>query len=119
MLSPGLRASRLATLFFYAREMRCCTRGFFWCWVQRTTGGFLPPKELSNQTCEFIFEEQREMAENQEPGNNLKSLGAGVGSKVERIKIESAHLRGRIVEELAQESPRFSEDQIQLLKFHG
>ncbi len=59
------------------------------------------------------------MAENQEPTNNLLHLGAGVGSKVERIKQNSDYLRGQIKEELQQESPRFSEDQIQLLKFHG
>ncbi len=59
------------------------------------------------------------MADKQEQGNNLISLGAGNGSKVEHIKSESEHLRGRLVEELEQESARFSEDQIQLLKFHG
>lgn len=59
------------------------------------------------------------MGENQEPANNLMHLEAGVGSKVERIKNNSAHLRGQIAEELKQESPRFSEDQVQLLKFHG
>lgn len=50
---------------------------------------------------------------------NLLQLGAGVGSKVERIKKESDYLRGQIVEELGQDTSRFSEDQIQLLKFHG
>ena len=59
------------------------------------------------------------MAENQEPTNNLISLGVGVGSKVERIKEGSTYLRGQIGEELQQETSRFSEDQIQLLKFHG
>jgi sulfite reductase (ferredoxin) len=59
------------------------------------------------------------MVENQEPTNNLLHLGVGGGSKVERIKSESAYLHGQIVEELQQESSRFSEDQIQLLKFHG
>lgn len=57
------------------------------------------------------------MADNQE--NNLTQLGAGVGSKVERIKLASNHLKGQIVEELQQETSRFSEDQVQLLKFHG
>ncbi|MEO7019704.1 MAG: NADPH-dependent assimilatory sulfite reductase hemoprotein subunit [Ktedonobacteraceae bacterium] len=57
------------------------------------------------------------MAENQE--NNLLHLGTGVGSKTERIKQGSRHLRGQIVEELQQKSTRFSEEQIQLLKFHG
>jgi sulfite reductase (ferredoxin) len=59
------------------------------------------------------------MAENQEPTNNLIHLGAGVGSKVEHIKGESNYLRGRIVEELQQDTPRFAEEQVQLLKFHG
>ena len=59
------------------------------------------------------------MAENQEPTNNLIQLGAGVGSKVERIKMGSDYLHGQIVEELEQNTARFSEDQIQLLKFHG
>lgn len=57
------------------------------------------------------------MAENQE--HNLLHLGAGVGSKTERIKQGSRRLRGQIAEELQQKSARFSEEQIQLLKFHG
>lgn len=57
------------------------------------------------------------MAENQE--HNLLHLGAGGGSKTERIKQESKRLRGRIAEELQQGGTRFSEEQIQLLKFHG
>ncbi len=59
------------------------------------------------------------MAENQDVAKNLLNLGAGAGSKVEHIKQESKHLRGKIVEELEQDTPRFSEDQVQLLKFHG
>lgn len=59
------------------------------------------------------------MADNQGAENNLIQLGTGAGSKVERIKKESAHLRGHIAEELQQDTSRFSEDQIQLLKFHG
>src|SRR5579885_2212298 len=59
------------------------------------------------------------MAENQEATNDLLHLGAGGGSKVERIKKESRYLRGQIAEELQQESARFSEEQVQLLKFHG
>lgn len=57
------------------------------------------------------------MADNQE--NNLLHLGGGGGSKVERIKYASGGLRGQIVEELQQERARFSEEQVQLLKFHG
>jgi len=52
-------------------------------------------------------------------GTNLLQLGPGTGSKVERIKIESRHLRGRVAEELQEDTTRFSEDQVQLLKFHG
>lgn len=51
--------------------------------------------------------------------NNLLHLGPGEGSKVERIKMQSHFLRGQIVEELQAETNRFTEDQIQLLKFHG
>lgn len=41
------------------------------------------------------------------------------GPNVEQIKIASDGLRGTIAEELAQESPKFSEENVQLLKFHG
>lgn len=57
--------------------------------------------------------------EGRETANNLLEMGTGNGSKVERIKAESHHLRGQIVEELQNESSHFSEAQIQLLKFHG
>ena len=53
------------------------------------------------------------------PANNLLGLGTGNGSKVERIKITSNYLHGQIQEELEQDTSRFSEDQIQLIKFHG
>jgi sulfite reductase (ferredoxin) len=53
------------------------------------------------------------------PPNNLLGLGIGNGSKVERIKITSDYLHGQIQEELEQDTNRFSEDQIQLIKFHG
>ncbi|HCF88012.1 MAG TPA: NADPH-dependent assimilatory sulfite reductase hemoprotein subunit [Ktedonobacter sp.] len=59
------------------------------------------------------------MSDHEDSKNNLFALGEGVGSKVERIKIESAHLRGQIREELAQDTARFTEDQVQLIKFHG
>ena len=42
-----------------------------------------------------------------------------MGSKVERVKSESNHLRGQIAEELGQDTTRFSEAQVQLIKFHG
>jgi sulfite reductase (ferredoxin) len=51
--------------------------------------------------------------------NNLLGLGSGGGSKVERNKAESRHLRGKIALELAQPTRHFSEEQVQLLKFHG
>ena len=51
--------------------------------------------------------------------NNLLALGPGEGSKVERIKIESQYLRGHIAKELEQETSGFSEDHVQLIKFHG
>ena len=59
------------------------------------------------------------MPEHEDSKNNLISLGEGVGSKVERIKIESNNLRGHIREELDQDTSHFSEDQVQLIKFHG
>ncbi|MBV9257782.1 MAG: NADPH-dependent assimilatory sulfite reductase hemoprotein subunit [Ktedonobacteraceae bacterium] len=57
--------------------------------------------------------------ERDENPNNLVHLGPGEGSKVEHIKINSNYLHGQIAEELQNDSPRFSEDQIQLIKFHG
>jgi sulfite reductase (ferredoxin) len=59
------------------------------------------------------------MTENQDATHTLLHLGAGGGSKVERIKHTSGNLRGQIGEELRQESARFSDEQVQLLKFHG
>ncbi len=59
------------------------------------------------------------MPDDEKPANNLINLGPGEGSKVERIKIESNYLQGEIVEELGQETTRFSDEQAQLLKFHG
>ncbi len=57
--------------------------------------------------------------ERDENPNNLVHLGPGEGSKVEHIKIDSNYLHGQIAQELQNDSPRFSEDQIQLIKFHG
>ena len=57
--------------------------------------------------------------ERDENPNNLVHLGPGEGSKVEHIKINSNYLHGQIAEELQNDSPRFSEDQVQLIKFHG
>ncbi len=59
------------------------------------------------------------MPDDEKGTNSLTHLGAGVGSKVERIKIESDYLRGQIVEELEQGGSHFGADDIQLLKFHG
>ena len=49
----------------------------------------------------------------------ILQLGPGEGSKVEHIKITSNYLRGQIVEELEKDTARFTEDQVQLIKFHG
>lgn len=51
--------------------------------------------------------------------SNLLHLGSGEGSKVEHIKANSNYLRGKLAEELVEDTTHFSEDQIQLLKFHG
>ncbi len=59
------------------------------------------------------------MPDDEKKTNSLTHLGAGVGSKVERIKIESDYLRGQIVEELEQGGSHFGADDVQLLKFHG
>ncbi|MGH2495304.1 MAG: NADPH-dependent assimilatory sulfite reductase hemoprotein subunit [Ktedonobacteraceae bacterium] len=59
------------------------------------------------------------MPDHGESTNDLLHLGAGTGSKVEHIKVESHHLRGHIAEELVQDTHRFSDPQIQLMKFHG
>jgi len=52
-------------------------------------------------------------------GKTLLDLGPGVGSSVEKIKIESRGLRGHLAEELARDTTHFAESEIQLLKFHG
>lgn len=49
----------------------------------------------------------------------LLGLGVGGGSKNERLKASSDYLRGPIASDLADGTPRFSEDSVQLLKFHG
>ncbi len=59
------------------------------------------------------------IADREETGSSLAALGPGNGSKNEAIKAASAGLRGRIAEELAEPTPRFSEEQVQLIKFHG
>lgn len=59
------------------------------------------------------------MSTPEQNANYLLELGKGVGSKVETIKINSQRLRGNIVEELNADTSHFSEDQIQLIKFHG
>jgi len=58
-------------------------------------------------------------SDQEKTSKNLLELGAGTGSKVEQIKIASDYLHGQIVEELSQDTPRFTEDQVQLIKFHG
>ena len=59
------------------------------------------------------------MSDHEEKPKTLIDLGPGEGSKVEHIKSESHYLRGEIAQELAQDTPRFSEAQVQLIKFHG
>ncbi|HKV58197.1 MAG TPA: NADPH-dependent assimilatory sulfite reductase hemoprotein subunit [Ktedonobacteraceae bacterium] len=59
------------------------------------------------------------MPDHGESTNDLLHLGAGTGSKVEHIKVESHHLRGHIAEELVQDTHRFTDPQVQLMKFHG
>jgi sulfite reductase (ferredoxin) len=54
-----------------------------------------------------------------EAARSLIQLGVGEGSKVERIKVSSNHLRGQVAEELSQDTTHFAEDQVQLIKFHG
>ncbi len=54
-----------------------------------------------------------------EAARSLIHLGVGEGSKVERIKVSSKHLRGQIAEELSQDTTHFAEEQVQLIKFHG
>jgi len=49
----------------------------------------------------------------------LAELGAGNGSAAERIKLESRNLQGSIAEELSKDGNRFSDSQVQLIKFHG
>jgi sulfite reductase (ferredoxin) len=54
-----------------------------------------------------------------EEARNLLELGVGRGSKVEALKAGSAYLRGGIGMELREETTRFTDAQVQLLKFHG
>src|SRR5256886_2309034 len=83
------------------------------------------PRIILDKQVRFLHETKvffrREccMPEYEDSKNNLIALGEGVGSKVERIKIESNNLRGNIREELDQDTSHFSEDQVQLIKFHG
>ena len=51
--------------------------------------------------------------------NDLLDLGPGGGSKSEELKVAAKFLRGTIAESLAEGGSRFSEDDLQLLKFHG
>src|SRR5947209_11169150 len=86
------------------------------------TGLFLAPVGERNFFVHFltIFRgEDTAMSDEEKTSKALIDLGPGVGSKVERIKIESKHLRGQLAEELQQDTTHFSEAQVQLLKFHG
>ncbi len=51
--------------------------------------------------------------------NDLVHLGPGGGSKSEQLKVASNFLHGTIAESLLEGGTRFSEDDLQLLKFHG
>lgn len=51
--------------------------------------------------------------------NDLLDLGPGGGSKSEQLKVASNFLHGTIAQSLAEGGDRFSEDDLQLLKFHG
>jgi sulfite reductase (ferredoxin) len=42
-----------------------------------------------------------------------------MNNSVERVKEQSRHLRGTVLEELALETPSFSKETVQILKFHG
>ena len=44
---------------------------------------------------------------------------ASIASAAEQVKLNSRHLRGTIVEELALETDSFSKQTVQILKFHG
>lgn len=59
------------------------------------------------------------MSDEERTTNNLVHLGPGVGSKVERVKLESQYLRGQLAEELEQDTTHFTDPQVQLLKFSG
>ncbi|HZS79128.1 MAG TPA: NADPH-dependent assimilatory sulfite reductase hemoprotein subunit [Ktedonobacteraceae bacterium] len=59
------------------------------------------------------------MSDEERTTNNLVHLGPGVGSKVERVKLESKYLRGQLAEELEQDTTHFTDPQVQLLKFSG
>jgi sulfite reductase (ferredoxin) len=53
-------------------------------------------------------------------GKGLADLGPGEGSSVERLKLESRHLRGRLLDDLHDGSRQtLSSGQEQIIKFHG
>ncbi|MGH7716542.1 MAG: NADPH-dependent assimilatory sulfite reductase hemoprotein subunit [Vulcanimicrobiaceae bacterium] len=52
-------------------------------------------------------------------GDHLLDLGIGKGNKVEVVKAGSNLLRGTIEQGLVGETPTLSENDVQLLKFHG
>ena len=53
------------------------------------------------------------------PETTILQLGPGEGSKVEHVKVTSDYLRGQIAEELQEDSSHFSDEQVNLMKFHG
>ena len=52
------------------------------------------------------------------PANRTESIDTAL-SKAEKRKLYSGHLREPLLTELGNEEIRFSEDAVQLLKFHG
>jgi sulfite reductase (ferredoxin) len=51
--------------------------------------------------------------------DDLSTLGIGVGSENEQTKARSEYLRGSLAADLLSESPILSDENAQLLKFHG
>ena len=52
-------------------------------------------------------------------GNGKLAMAGQPLPKAEQRKLDSGHLKQPLLDELANELPYFSEDALQLLKFHG
>jgi sulfite reductase (ferredoxin) len=94
-----------------------------WSGFQKTECGLHTTSDVSIASQPLTDQEKgntmAEQTEHDVPGRTLAALGPGAGSKVERIKADSHYLRGAIAEQLQQPTSHFTEDQVQLLKFHG